>query len=53
MFAAAYCPPRYNLKKTDYLNFPSSLGERFMVGGDYNTKNLGVKADHTQRKRTI
>jgi exonuclease III len=31
-FAAAYCPPKYNLKKTDYLNFVSSLGERFMVG---------------------
>jgi hypothetical protein len=31
-FAAAYCPPRYNLKKTDYLNFLSSVGERFMGG---------------------
>jgi hypothetical protein len=38
-FAAAYCPPSYNLKKTDYLNFLRSLGERFMVGGDYNAKN--------------
>jgi hypothetical protein len=38
-FAAPYCPPRYNLKKTDYLNFLRSLGERFMVGGDYNAKN--------------
>jgi hypothetical protein len=24
-FAAAYCPSRYNLKKTDYLNFLSSM----------------------------
>jgi hypothetical protein len=30
--------PRYNLKKTDYLNFLSSLGARFMVGGDYRAK---------------
>jgi hypothetical protein len=37
-FTAAYCPPRYNLKKTDYLNFLRSLRERFMVG-DYNAKN--------------
>jgi hypothetical protein len=55
MFAAAYCPPRYNLKKADYLNFVRSQGERFMVGGDYNAKNThwGVKADHMQRKRAI
>jgi exonuclease III len=26
MFAAVYCPLRYSLKKTDYLNFLSSLG---------------------------
>jgi hypothetical protein len=38
-FAEAYCPPRYNFKKTNYLNFLRSLGERFMVGGDYNPKN--------------
>jgi hypothetical protein len=33
MFVVAYCLLRYSLKKIDYLNFPSSLGERFMVGG--------------------
>jgi exonuclease III len=27
-FAAAYCPPRYNLRKTDYLNFLRSLGKK-------------------------
>jgi hypothetical protein len=38
---AEYCPPprKYNLKKTDYLYFLSGIGERFMVGGDYNAKN--------------
>jgi hypothetical protein len=39
MFAVVYCLPRYNLKKTNYLNFLKSLGERFTVRGDYNTKN--------------
>jgi hypothetical protein len=33
-FAAAYCSSRYNLKKTDHLNFLRSLRER----GDYNAK---------------
>jgi hypothetical protein len=39
MSAAAYCPPRHNLKDTGYLNFLRRLGERFIVGGDYNAKN--------------
>jgi exonuclease III len=38
-FAAVFCPPRYNLKKADYLNFLRSIGEIFMVGGDYKAKN--------------
>jgi hypothetical protein len=38
-FAAAYCPSRYNLRKTDYLNLLRSLGERFMVRGVYKAKN--------------
>jgi hypothetical protein len=50
-FAAAYCPPWYNLKKTDYLNFLSSLEDwRELQRKEYT---LGVKADHTQRKRAI
>jgi hypothetical protein len=50
MFAAACCPPRYNLKKTDYLDFLSCLGERFMVGGDYNAKNTHWGSRLTTRK---
>jgi hypothetical protein len=49
-FAAAYGPLRYNLKKTDYLNFLSSLGERFMVGGAYNAKNTLWKSRLSTRK---
>jgi exonuclease III len=49
-FVAVYRPPRYNLKKTDYLNFLSSLGERFVVGGDYNAKNIHWRSRLTTRK---
>jgi hypothetical protein len=41
--------PRHNLK-TDYLNFLSSLGERFRVGGDYNAKNTIWGSRLTTRK---
>jgi hypothetical protein len=37
--AAAYCPPRNNLKMEDYQTFLTSLGDRFIVGGDFNAKN--------------
>jgi hypothetical protein len=49
-FAAAYCPLRHNFKKTDYLNFLRRLGERFMVGGDYNAKNTHRGSRLTTRK---
>jgi hypothetical protein len=50
-FAMTYCPRRYNLKKTDYLNFLSSLGKRFMLGGDYNAKNTHWGSRLTTHKR--
>jgi hypothetical protein len=37
--AAVYCPPRHNIKKEDYRNFFSTLGQKFIAGGDYNSKN--------------
>ena len=37
---AAYCPPRYNLKELDYINFLKLAGERFIIGGDYNAKHV-------------
>lgn len=37
--AAAYCPPRNNLKMEDYQSFLLGLGDRFIVGGDFNAKN--------------
>lgn len=38
--AAIYCPPRHNLKKDDYLDLLQHLGERFILGGDLNAKNV-------------
>lgn len=37
---AVYCPPRHNLKKEDYLTLLTHLGERFIIGGDYNSKHV-------------
>lgn len=36
---AIYCPPRYNLKKENYKNIMKHLGERFVLGGDFNAKH--------------
>lgn len=37
--AAAYFPPRHNLKREDYANFLSTLGEKYIIGADFNAKN--------------
>jgi hypothetical protein len=37
--AAIYCPPRHNQKKESYLNALNKLGNKFIIGGDYNGKN--------------
>lgn len=34
--AAIYCPPRHNQKKENYLRVLSSLGDKFIIGGDFN-----------------
>jgi hypothetical protein len=36
---AIYIPPRYNLKKETYKLILNHLGERFIVGGDFNAKH--------------
>lgn len=38
--AGIYCPPRHSLRKEEYIKFLQSLGKRFIVGGDFNAKNL-------------
>lgn len=39
MISAIYCPPRQSLKKEDYIQFFNSLGNKFIIGGDFNAKN--------------
>lgn len=37
--AAIYCPPRYNIKEYAYTHFFKQLGEKFIIGGDFNAKH--------------
>jgi len=37
--SAVYSPLKYTLKKDQYAPFISTLGPRFMAGGDYNSKH--------------
>lgn len=37
--AAIYCPPRHTIDKDKYFRFFQTLGERFVLGGDFNAKN--------------
>ena len=36
--AAIYNPPRHVMKKQDYLHIFKALGNRFIIGGDFNAK---------------
>ena len=37
--AAIYCPPKHNIKAEKFRHFYTSLGHRFLAGGDYNAKH--------------
>lgn len=37
---SVYFPPRYNIKCNQYENFFKSLGNKFIVGGDFNAKHI-------------
>jgi hypothetical protein len=37
--AAIYSPPRHNLKREDYLNLLQNFTGKFIIGGDFNSKN--------------
>lgn len=39
ILSAIYCPPRYKLKEEHYLRLLKQLGDRFILGGDFNAKN--------------
>ena len=37
--SSVYCPPRLNIKEQQFAEFFSTLGSKFLAGGDYNSKN--------------
>lgn len=39
VISALYCPPKHNFKKGDYVAYFTTLGSRFIAGGDYNAKH--------------
>lgn len=39
VISAAYCPPKHNNTRIEYLEYLKSLGHRFIAGGDFNSKN--------------
>lgn len=47
---AIYIPPKHNLKKADYHNILTHMGERFLIGGDFNAKHTswGSRLDNTK-----
>jgi GTPase SAR1 family protein len=38
--ASIYSPPRYNLKRRDYYEMLQNFTGRFIMGGDFNSKNI-------------
>lgn len=49
---AVYIPPKHNLKKEEYQNILNHMGERFLIGGDFNAKHTswGSRLDNTKGK---
>lgn len=39
VFLAVYCPPRYIIDKEHFTAFFTTLGPKFLAGGDYNAKH--------------
>lgn len=53
--SAIYCPPRYSLKVDQYRTFLKGLGNRFILGGDFNAKNTywGSRLTTTKGKELL
>jgi hypothetical protein len=49
---AVYIPPKHNLKTEDYKKLLKHMGERFIIGGDFNAKHSswGSRLDNTKGK---
>uniref|UniRef100_A0A1B0CFJ6 Uncharacterized protein n=1 Tax=Lutzomyia longipalpis TaxID=7200 RepID=A0A1B0CFJ6_LUTLO len=39
VLSAVYCPPRPRITQEIFIDYFTSLGQRFVAGGDYNAKN--------------
>lgn len=50
--ATLYSPPRHNLKRGDYLNLLQHFSGKFIVGGDFNSKNTYWGSRLTNAKGT-
>lgn len=50
--SAIYFPPKFNIKEEEYSSFLQSLGNSFIVGGDFNAKHTewGSKYSSTKGK---
>lgn len=53
--ASAYCPPRHNLKKENFNNLFETQGNKFIVGGDFNSKHTlyGTRFTTTKRRELV
>lgn len=53
--ASIYCPPRYAIKKDTYKRLLNLLGEKFILGGDFNAKNTywGSRLTNTKGKELL
>lgn len=53
--SAVYCPPKHAIKKEDFKHFFDTLGEKFIAGGDYNSKHTfwGSRLVSTKGKQLL
>lgn len=49
-FSAIYCPPKHNNNRKDYEKFFRTLGNRFIVAGDFNAKHTAWGSRITNTK---
>lgn len=52
---AVYCPPKYTLGTVQYLDFLNTQGQKFIIGGDYNSKHIhwGSRLTTTKGKNLL
>ncbi|XP_052743468.1 probable RNA-directed DNA polymerase from transposon BS isoform X1 [Bicyclus anynana] len=53
VFAAVYCPPKHTITAQDYKDYFSTLSNRFISGGDWNSKHLhwGSRLTNTRERQ--